>query len=109
MIDLRPVLSGVSSPVLGLHFQTLSIYSPLFTRPLQSCLGCLGLYARAGARYLSSPIKFFLMREQITLSTLDTLSSYIKVIVFIRVLMSRVVSRVGLFLSGVLIQGDFHD
>lgn len=99
-------LSGVSSVAIGLPFSTLDSFSCSILRVLATCPGCLGLYAPARVRvYKSLFCVFSFMREEITLSTLDTLSSNKQETVFKRVLMSRVMSRVGLFLSGVGISG----
>jgi len=103
-------LSGVSRVCPGVGFATLDRRSPYSARVSAICPGCLGLYARARARvYESLPSEIFLMREQITLSTLDTLSSKRKVIVFKGVLVSRVLSRVARFLSRVGFTGVNHD
>lgn len=102
--------SGVSRVCLVLGFSTLDNFRPSNSRVIAVCPGCLGLYARARAGMYISPVSvFFLMREQITLSTLDTLSSKRKVIVFKGVLLSRVLSRVGRFLSRVGFKGVDSD
>lgn len=95
-------LSGVSRVEIGLMLPTIDICKPRHSCVLAICPGCLGL----GARARTYVYKYFLpvfsfMREQITLSTLDTLDIKLKVFDFKRFLMSRVVSRVGLFLSRV--------
>lgn len=101
--------SGVSMPCLVLASTTLDNFKPSISRVLATCRGCLGLYARARTYIYRSLIPvFFLMREQITLSTLDTLSSKVKVIVFKGVLLSRVVSRVAVFCLGLVFSGEFQ-
>lgn len=102
--------SGVSRVCLVSGFSTLDNFKPSISRVLAACPGCLGLCARARAYvYKSTASVFFLMREQNTLSTLDTLSRKNKVFVFKRISVSRVVSRVGLFLSGVGFMGVNRD
>lgn len=104
------VSSGVSRVCLVLVFSTLDSFGPSISLVSAVRLGCLGLYARARACMYISPVSvFFLMREQITPSTLDTLSSKRKVIVFKGVLLSRVLSRVGRFLSRVGSKGVDSD
>lgn len=102
-------LSWVSRVAIGLHFSTLDRFHPSISRVSATCPGCLGLGAGARAYvYKSLSPVFFLMREQITLSTLDTLSSKVKVIVFKGVLLSRVVSRVAVFCLGLVFSGEFQ-
>lgn len=95
-------VSGVSRVAIGLHLSTIDSCKPRHSCALAICPGCLGLGARARAYVYKYCLPVFsFMREQITLSTLDTLDIKLKVFDFKRFLMSRVVSRVGLFLSRV--------
>lgn len=106
---MRDYLSGVSRVCLGSRISTIDNFGPSTARVIGACPGCLGLCARARAYVYKSLFRVFsFMRELKTLSTLDTLSRKIKVTVFKRVLMSRVLSRVGRFLSRVGISGDFQ-
>lgn len=103
---MNNILSGVSRVCPGSGFATLDSATPSITRVSAICPGCLGLYARARARvYKSLEPEKFLMRELKTLSTLDTLDNSLEVIVFKGFLVSRVVSRVGLFCLGLGFQG----
>lgn len=104
------VSSGVSRGCLVLASATLDNLKPSISRVPAVCPGCLGLDARARAYVYINPVSVFsFMREQITLSTLDTLSNKREVIVFKGVLVSRVVSRVGCFLSRVGFMGVDSD
>ena len=106
MMLFPAVSSGVSRVCLVLASATLDNLKPSISRVLAVCPGCLGLDARARAHVYINPVSVFsFMREQITLSTLDTLSSKEEVIVFKGVLVSRVVSRVGRFCLGLGFQG----
>lgn len=99
-------LSGVSRVCLGLQNQTLGSYSPRVRAAGVQVSRVAGVFTRARACiYRNRLWCFFFMREQKTLSTLDTLDIYKKVFVFKRVLLSGVVSRVGRFLSRVGKQG----
>jgi len=99
-------LSGVSRVCLGLQNQTLDSYSPRARAAGVQVSRVARVFTRARACIYRNRLWCFLfMREGKTLSTLDTLDSYKKVFVFKRVLLSGVVSRVGLFLSRVGKQG----
>ena len=99
-------LSGVSRVCLGLQNQTLDSYSPRVRAAGVQVSRVARVFTRARACiYRNRLWCFFFMREQKTLSTLDTLDSYKKVFVFKRVLLSGVVSRVGRFVSRVGKQG----
>lgn len=107
---IRAIQSGVDRVEIGLPCSTLDSRRPSITLVSAICPGWIGLYARART-YVCKKGEgdFFLMREGKTLSTLSTISNKDKVIVFKRVLVSRVVDRVGCFLSGVGFQGVEHD
>lgn len=99
-------LSGVSRVCLGLQNQTLDSYSPRVREAGVQVSRVAGVFTRARACiYRNLFCCFFFMREPKTLVTLDTLDSCLKVIVFKRVLLSRVVSRVGPNLSRVGFEG----
>ena len=99
-------LSGVSRVCLGLQNQTLDSYSPRARAAGVQVSRVARVFTRARACiYRNRLWCFFFMREQKALSTLDTLDSYKKVFVFKRVLLSRVVSRVGPNLSRVGFEG----
>jgi len=99
-------LSGVSRVCLGLQNQTLDSYSPRVRAAGVQVSRVARVFTRARACIYRNRLWCFLfMREQKTLSTLDTLDSYKKVFVFKRVLLSGVVSRVGGFVSRVGKQG----
>lgn len=107
---MNSILSGVSRVCPGSGFSTLDSGKPSNARVSAICPGCLGLYARARARvYKSYAPEKFLMREQKTLSTLDTLDKTLEPIVFKGFLVSRVVSRVGRFCLGLVFQGVTGD
>lgn len=107
---IHAVLSGVSRVCPVLRSATLSSSRPSILLVPAICPGWIGLYARARVYVCKSgAFLFFLMREGKTLSTISTLSSKEHVIVFKRVLMDRVVDRVGRFCPGLGFQGVDSD
>lgn len=99
-------LARVSRVCLGLQNQTLVSCRPRFRGLGGQVSRVAGVCTRTRACiYRNLFCCFFFMREPKTLATLDTLDNCLKVIVFKRVLLSRVVSRVGLNMSRVGFEG----
>ena len=102
-------LARVSRVCLGLRTQTLVSCSPRVRALGAQVSRVAWVFTRARACiYRNLLCCFFFMREPKTLVTLDTLDNCLKVIVFKRVLLSRVVSRVGQNLSRVGFEGGWR-